>query len=212
MHARELERETALKLAAEARLSSLESRIHPHFLFNALNSVSALIREDPDRAERLVERLAALLRSSLEADNPIVSLARELQTVEDYLEIEKTRFGSRLNYQVDVPSELSSVEIPRFSLQTLVENSVKYVVSRRQEGGMIRIRAVRLGSRAQIEVSDDGPGFDPTAIPAGHGLDLLQSRLLTLFGMDAAAQFQRSDAGMRVTLSLPAGHESLSHR
>jgi LytS/YehU family sensor histidine kinase len=208
----ELEREIALKLAAEARLSSLESRIHPHFLFNALNSVSALIREDPERAERLVERIAALLRSSLDADSSLVSLETELKIVEDYLEIEKTRFGARLQYRIDVPADLDTVEIPRFSLQTLVENSVKYVVSRRPEGGIIRIHAVRSGERAHIEVADDGPGFDAAAIPPGHGLDLLQSRLLTLFAMDAALRFERSDAGMCVTLSLPAGHESLSRR
>src|SRR5437764_15089871 len=102
MRTRQLEEASARKLATEARLSSLESRIHPHFLFNTLNSISSLIREDPVRAERTVERLAALLRYSLDVNaRGLAPLRHELKIVRDYLEIEHTRFGERLRYSVE---------------------------------------------------------------------------------------------------------------
>ncbi len=113
LRTKELERERALKLATEAQLASLESRIHPHFLFNTLNSISSLIPEDPARAERLVEQMAALLRFSLDANHSgLVPLASELKIVGDYLEIERARFGDRLRYQIDVPADLNESQIP----------------------------------------------------------------------------------------------------
>src|SRR5205814_9509341 len=118
-----------------AQLTSLESRVQPHFLFNTLNSISALIREDPRAAERMVERLAALLRDSLEMNRTrLVPLSRELRIVQDYLEIEKTRYGDRLRYSIDVAADLDDPEVPPFCLQPLVENRVKHVVSHRRVG------------------------------------------------------------------------------
>ena len=109
--------------ATRARLSSLESRLHPHFLFNTLNSISALIPENPEAAERMTERLAALLRFSLDStDRPTVPLEQELKIATDYLEIEKTRFGSRLNYSIDVPPEVLGAEVPPFSLQVRLKD------------------------------------------------------------------------------------------
>jgi sensor histidine kinase YesM len=184
----ELAEERARKLAAEARLASLESRIHPHFLFNTLNSISSLIQDDPRQAELMVERLAALLRFSLDAhQSSAVPLDRELKIVRDYLEIEKARFGPRLRYHIDVESALTqSIEVPPLAIQTLVENSIKHVISRRREGGEIRIKARLDGGIVYIEVSDDGPGFSLEDISAGHGLDNLRARLAALFGDEAA--------------------------
>ncbi|MDQ6705752.1 MAG: histidine kinase [Acidobacteriota bacterium] len=183
LRTRELERERALQLATQARLASLESRIHPHFLFNTLNSISALIREDPAGAERLLERLAALLRFSLDAPaGGLVPLERELRIVSDYLEIERTRFGERLRFSLNVPDELLQVEVPPLSVQSLVENSVKHVISPNRGGGEIRISAAGTREAFRIEVTDDGPGFALNRAPAGHGLENLRSRLQTLFG------------------------------
>ncbi|HMC62252.1 MAG TPA: histidine kinase, partial [Candidatus Solibacter sp.] len=146
LRTRQLDEERARKLATEARLTSLESRIHPHFLFNTLNSISALIREDPGRAERTVERLAALLRYSLDSTaRRLVPLRHEMRVVQDYLEIEKTRFGDRLRYTLDVPDEIGELEVPPMTLQTLVENSIKHAVSANRFGGEIRVTA-RLGA------------------------------------------------------------------
>ena len=185
--------------AARARLSSLESRLHPHFLFNTLNSISALIPDNPEAAERMTERLAALLRFSLDStDRPTVPLEQELKIATDYLEIEKTRFGSRLNYSVDVPSELLGAEVPPFSLQTLIENSVKY------GGREIRVSARNGNGRLVLSVWDSGVGFakDSPMLP-GHGLHNLESRLAVLWGSKARLDFHRENSGTSVRISLP---------
>jgi two-component system sensor histidine kinase AlgZ len=204
LRTKELERERALKLATEARLASLESRIHPHFLFNTLNSISSLIPEDPVRAERLVEQMAALLRFSLDANQSgLVPLASELKIVADYLEIERARFGDRLRYRIDVPADLNESRIPPLSLQTLVENSVKYAIAPDRAGGEIRITGARSNGAFHVEVSDSGPAFQLESAPAGHGLDNLKGRLSTLFGDQAALLLQRSGGRNNLILSVP---------
>ncbi len=203
LRTRELEKERALKLASEARLQSLESRVHPHFLFNALNSVSALIREDPERAERQIERISRFLRYALDrASQRAVSIEEELRMVRDYLEIEQTRFGDRLRFRLEADPGAASAEIPPMAIQTLVENSVKYAIAPRREGGEIRVHAARSGSRFRIDVWDDGPGFDPAHRLSGHGLDLLGERLQTLYGQAGALRFENG-RGMTVTVEVP---------
>jgi two-component system, LytTR family, sensor histidine kinase AlgZ len=214
LRTKELERERALKLATEAQLASLESRIHPHFLFNTLNSISSLIPEDPARAERLVEQMAALLRFSLDANQSgLVPLASELKIVADYLEIERARFGERLRYQIDVPSELNESRIPPLSLQTLVENSVKHAIAPDRAGGEIRITGAGEDGLCRVQVSDSGPAFQLESAPSGHGLDNLKDRLSTLFGDRAALILQRVGGRNNLTLSVPQaanGHAGIS--
>jgi signal transduction histidine kinase len=183
----------------QARLSSLESRVRPHFLFNTLNSIMALIPEDPEAAERMTERLSALLRYSLDATmQNTVRLEQELKVATDYLEIEKTRFGGRLQYSIEVPPELLSTAVPPFSLQTLVENSVKY------GGGEIRVSAHNGNGRVLLRVWDSGMGFPHDAqLPAGHGLQNLKDRLDALWGSKASVEFPREEAGTMVQMSLP---------
>jgi len=201
---RQLADERSRKLASEARLNSLESRVHPHFLFNTLNSISALIRENPQTAERTVERLASLLRESLDMDRSrLVPLSRELRIVENYLAIEQTRYAARLRYSIEVPAALHELEVPPFCLQTLVENSVKHVVSARREGAEIRVAARLEGPRAILEVSDDGPGFDSSSMIPGHGLDNLQDRLAVLYEGAGRLQFGGSDGRALVSVSIP---------
>ena len=187
LRTKELERERALKLATEAQLASLESRIHPHFLFNTLNSISSLIPEDPARAERLVEQMAALLRFSLDANQSgLVPLASELKIVGDYLEIERARFGERLRYQIDVPADLNDSRIPPLSLQTLVENSVKYAIAPQRAGGEIRITGARSNGDFRVEVSDPARRSSWNRRLPGTGSTISKDRLSTLFGDRAA--------------------------
>jgi signal transduction histidine kinase len=203
LRTKELERERALKLATEAQLASLESRIHPHFLFNTLNSISSLIPEDPARAERLVEQMAALLRFSLDAhQSGLVPLVRELKVVGDYLEIERARFGDRLRYQIDVPAELNESPIPPLALQTLVENSVKFAIAPERAGGEIRISGAQSDGVLRVQVSDSGPEFQLDAAPAGHGLDNLKGRLATLFGDRAGLMLRRMDGRNNLILTV----------
>jgi signal transduction histidine kinase len=188
---------------AQARLSSLESRLRPHFLFNTLNSIMALIPDDPAAAEHVTEKLAALLRYSLDATNQsTVRLEQELKVATDYLEIEKTRFGERLHYTIDVPQTLMQCEIPPFSLQTLVENSVKY------GGGEIRVSAQNGNGRLTLRVWDSGDGFpEKKELPVGHGLRNLRERLDALWGSNAVVEFPREGAGTTVQISLPASQK-----
>ncbi|HTW63265.1 MAG TPA: histidine kinase [Bryobacteraceae bacterium] len=214
LRTKELERERALKLATEAQLASLESRIHPHFLFNTLNSISSLIPEDPARAERLVEQMAALLRFSLDANQSgLVPIASELKIVADYLDIEHARFGDRLRYRIDVPPDLGDTRVPPLSLQTLVENSVKHAIAPDRAGGEIRISGAQSNGTFSVEVSDPGPEFQLELAPAGHGLHNLKGRLATLFGDRAMLRLQRVGGRNNLILSVPQtanGHAGIS--
>ena len=206
LRTRELERERDRKMALQAQLASLESRLQPHFLFNPLNAISALIQEDPDQAERTVERLAALLRFSLDAaERGLVPLSHELKIVTDYLEIEHTRLGERLAWSVDIPADATAREVPPLAVQTLVENSVKHAIAPRASGGRVRVTGRLDGDRLVLDVWDDGPGFTEAALQPAHGLLSLRQRLAARFGDAAALTIGRRDGGTLVTLSLPAG-------
>lgn len=196
--------ERSRKLVAEARLQSLESRIHPHFLFNTLNSISSLIPSDPAKAEQTVGRLACLLRSLLDnTTQPMISLARELATTEDYVEIERVRFGGKLRGRVEVPDELRDMKVPPLSIQSLVENAVKHGITPRHAGGEFVITASLASARLCIEVCDTGPGFDVAAIRAGHGLDNLVGRLEALYGDAATLNVFQRDGWCVVRMMLP---------
>jgi two-component system, LytTR family, sensor histidine kinase AlgZ len=204
LRTRQVEQERAYKLLAEARLSSLESRIHPHFLFNTLNSIASLIPDDPRRAEDIVGKLASLLRFSLNANHSsLVPLGQELKIVRDYLEIEKTRFGPRLCYEIEVPASLQSANVPPLALQSLVENCVKHVVTMRQQGGEIRVSGSSASGRILLEVIDDGPGFSLETIPPDHGLANLIARLQLLFGEAGCLEVIQEEDRNCVRLSFP---------
>ena len=192
--------------AAEAQLAALEARVQPHFLFNALNSIAAMIPEDAQGAERMVERVSALMRSSLENDGPATaSLADELRLVCDYLEIERVRFRDRLRYELRIETGAEEVSVPRLSVQTLVENAVKHAVARQRSGARIVISASVQGDRAVVSVSDDGPGFREREDERdrGHGLDLLRARLETIFGPRASLRIDSRDGGTSAVIDVP---------
>ena len=204
LRAREVERERAEKLLTEARLASLESRLHPHFLFNTLNAISALIPEDPERAEKLVEQLAALLRFSLDAGaQHTVPLSTEVEIVRAYLGIEEARLGDRLRYTIEVPPELESCPVPPLALHTLVQNSVKHVAAARREPTEISVTAEARDGRLWLGVWDAGTPFALETVPAGHGLDGLRARLVVLYGDGARLGVENVAEGKVVSLSLP---------
>ena len=202
----ELMRARVAQAAAEAQLATLESRVQPHFLFNALNSIASLIHDDPKSAERMTGQLASLLRSSL-AQQPtaLMTLEDELRIVRDYLAIEQVRFGNRLRYAIEIDDAVLSVRIPRLALQTIVENSVKYAVSPQREGGSMTISAAARQDDLLVRVDDDGPGFDARQLPEGHGLALLRDRLALLFSGRGALNIVPLEHGTRVELVVPRG-------
>ena len=205
LRTRQVEQERAYKLLAEAQLSSLESRIHPHFLFNTLNSIAALIPRDPQLAEDTVGKLASLLRFSLNANHSgLAPLSQELKIVRDYLEIERTRFGQRIRYEIAVPAALEDIQVPPLALQSLVENVVKHVVSQRPQGASIQITASTDSKRIRLEVLDDGPGFSLDAITPEHGLGNLVARLELLYGSAGQLDVTREGEKNAVRLTFPA--------
>ena len=205
LRTKERDEAEARRLAAEAQLASIESRVQPHFLFNTLNSIAALVHDDPAGAERMTGQLASLLRSALDSTaTPLVPLDEELRVVRAYLDIERVRFGDRLRYDVDLGDGTASAIVPRMALQTLVENSVKYAVSPHREGGSICVRAHALNGCVRISVEDDGPGFNPAHRPEGHGLALLDARLALLFGDEASMHVESRAGHTGVTIEVPA--------
>jgi two-component system, LytTR family, sensor histidine kinase AlgZ len=204
LRTKERDEAEARRLAAEAQLASIESRVQPHFLFNTLNSIAALVHDDPAGAERMTGQLASLLRSSLDSSStPLVPLDDELRVVRAYLDIERVRFGDRLRYTVDVASGAASTLVPRMGLQTLVENSVKYAVSPRREGGSIHVSAASCNRGVRLAVEDDGPGFDASHRLDGHGLALLDARLTMLYGDRAAMRVESRAGHTSVTIEVP---------
>jgi len=204
LHEKEMAEERTQKLAAEARLRSLESRIHPHFLFNTLNSISSLIAVNPARAEQIVGRLATLLRASLDTSHqPLISLRDELTMVENYVDIERARFGDKLRGSVQVPDELQDAKVPPMSVQSLVENAVKHGITPQSGGGEVLVTASAENGSLRVEVRDTGPGFDLTAVPAGHGLESLVERLDALFGAKARLNVLRRDGYSVVEMVVP---------
>ncbi len=193
------------KLAMEARLRSLEARVHPHFLFNTLNSISALIPVNPEHAEQLVGRLAVLLRASLDSgSHPLIPLREELTMVASYLAIEKVRFGDKLRCSVEgVQAGGRDHLVPPMAVQSLVENAVKHGIMVRGEGDII-VNVTPGETGLRVEVRDTGPGFDLTAVPTGHGLDNLVERLQALFGDSAGLRVFRQDDQTVVELALPS--------
>ncbi len=207
---KELAEERTRKLAAEARLRSLESWIHPHFLFNTLNSISALIASDPALAEQIVGRLATLLRASLDSSNhSLIPLAQELVLVQSYIQIERVRFGKRLASRIEIPADLMDVSVPPMSLQSLVENAIKHGIASQPSGGEFAITARTVSENGaasaavHITVRDSGPGFDLASIPAGHGLDKLVQRLDALYGSAAHLNVRREDGFAVVEMVVP---------
>ncbi len=204
LHEKEIAEERSRKLVAEARLRSLESRIHPHFLFNTLNAISSLIAVNPTRAEQIVGRLAALLRASLDnSGHPLIPLHQEMAMVESYIDIERARFGDKLRGSVQVPAELQDAQVPRMSVQSLVENAVKHGITPQSGGGEVLVTASAENGNLRIEVRDTGPGFDLAAIPADHGLDNLVERLNALFSEKARLNVVRRDGYSVVEMVVP---------
>ena len=178
-HRAESERQRGL--AEEARQQSLRARLAPHFLFNTLNTLKALMAQDPARAEALVDQLGVLFRQVLvHAEAPSIPLREELAFVEAYLGIEQARLGDRLQVRIDVPEALEACDVPPLSLQVLVENAVKHGLSSLERGGEIRLRATMEGPDLLLEVSDPGPGpgtRSRDAAGTGTALETLRARL-----------------------------------
>ena len=191
----------------EAQLQALQRQLHPHFLFNTLNTVSGLIRTDPDGADRMIDRLGDLLRMTLNKSGiQEVSLKEELDVLGKYVEIERTRFGNRLKVDVRVHPETLDALVPSLVLQPLVENAIRHGVAPNARPGWIAVQAERHGRELVLQVLDNGDGLPPerlTALNHGVGLDNTRARLAHLYRDRFEFAFSNLERGFSVTIRIP---------
>ena len=195
-------------LRARAELQALRSQLNPHFVLNALHTLHALVRRDPERAELAIEELGRLLAYGLRQqreDVDEVTLADEWAFVGDYVRIERLRFGDRLAVVLDGAADALACRLPPFSIQPLVENAIVHAVAPRAAGGAVRVEARRRGDVLSISVRDDGPGgAEGGGNGLGLGLRLIEQRLAALYGAEARLRVTARDGGgTEVSLEVP---------
>ena len=193
---------------AQARLGALKAQLQPHFLFNTLNAIVVLVRQQKgQQAEETLARFSDLLRAVLaDMDAQEVTLARELEYLKLYLSIEELRFSDRLRVAIKVDPELLDAAVPHMGLQPLVENAIRHGIAKRALGGAVEIAASRLNGSVTINVYNDGP-----TLPAnwehnspGIGLSNMRHRLRSLYGQGYKFTIQnRHDSGVEVSISVP---------
>jgi two-component sensor histidine kinase len=191
----------------EAQLQSLQRQLHPHFLFNTLNTISGLIRTDPDGADVMIDRLGDLLRMTLHKSGiQEVSLKEELEVLQKYLEIERTRFGNRLNVEMHVQPETLDAQVPSLVLQPLVENAIRHGIAPNARPGWIAVHAERAAGELVLQVLDSGDGLPPDRLMAlnrGVGLDNTRARLAHLYRERYEFTFSNLERGFCVTIRIP---------
>jgi two-component system, LytTR family, sensor kinase len=200
---------------ARARMDALIAQIQPHFLFNSLNTIAAVVHTDPDQAEATIVDLAALLRYSLDRDSAeLVPLQDEVDAATAYLRIEQRRFPDKLTSLVEVAPEVRHAGVPAFILQPLLENAVHHGLARHRRVGRLQLSAAAVADRVVIRVEDDGVGYNPAA-PAGVGLSNVAERIRQHFGGKASLVVRGREGGGTVVAltfpSLPAGASSVPH-
>ncbi len=205
--ARERERTAVAEGArAKAELAALRARIDPHFLFNTLHSLLALVRQDPGRAEEAIEQFGDILRYTFAAGDGSEerTIQQEWQLVDNYLALERLRLGSRLRVTASLDADVATVPLPVLTLQPLVENAVRHAIAPRAAGGRVDVHAKRHEGRVRITVSDDGPGVAADTMRTdGRGLDLVRQRLDRMYGDRATLTLGSSpEGGLCVTIDL----------
>jgi two-component system LytT family sensor kinase len=198
---------------AKSHLQALKSHLQPHFLFNTMHSISALMLTDVGAADKMMSRLSDLLRMSLESSGvQITCLSRELEFLDGYLEIEKIRFGERLTVVLDIAPETLDAQVPSLLLQPLVENAVRHGIARLSSGGNVWITASHDGRYLYLRVKDNGPGLVKATEDqprTGLGLVTTRERLQTLFGNDQSFEIRGGpDGGVEVCVRIPFRLES----
>jgi two-component system, LytTR family, sensor kinase len=190
---------------SQAELRALRMQLHPHFLFNTLNSISALLHTDKEAADRMIARLGDFLRLTLSSQSSHqVTLAEELRFLECYLSIERERFRERLRVSIEIEPEAMSSRVPHLLLQPMVENAIRHGIAHLERPGSLAVRARTDGSYLKIEVEDDGPGLDETLADDGVGFRNTRSRLEALYGANHRFSLSRpAGGGLLVTIELP---------
>jgi two-component system, LytTR family, sensor kinase len=193
----------------QARVDALISQINPHFLFNTLNTVSSLIRLDPDTARRVLVKLSNILRRRLKTQTHFLPLRQELEFIEDYLDIEVVRFGrDKIHIRMEIDPEALDVFVPSMILQPLVENAIRHGIGPKIDGGTLTLRASRHNGRITLEVRDDGVGIPPERLhevyDSGIGISNVHERLKVLYGPDCPLKIDSQPGqGTAIRLEIP---------
>jgi signal transduction histidine kinase len=191
----------------EAQLQALQRQLHPHFLFNTLNTISGLIRTDPEAADVMIDRLGDLLRMTLHTSGvQEVPLKDELDVLQKYLEIEQTRLGNRLRVNMNIQPETLDAQVPNLLLQPLVENAIRHGIAPNARPGWIAIHAELTGSQLTIQIRDSGDGLPPDRLMAlnrGVGLENTRARLEHLYPSEFQFTFSNIERGFCVTVRIP---------
>ncbi|EKG4446185.1 two-component regulatory system sensor histidine kinase BtsS [Escherichia coli] len=196
------ERQKAMLTQSEIKL--LHAQVNPHFLFNALNTIKAVIRRDSEQASQLVQYLSTFFRKNLKRPSEIVTLADEIEHVNAYLQIEKARFQSRLQVNMNIPGELAWQHLPAFTLQPIVENAIKHGTSQLLGTGEVSINARREGQYFMLDIEDNAGLYQPATNASGLGMSLVDKRLRERFGDDYGISVAcEPDCYTRITLRLP---------
>jgi LytS/YehU family sensor histidine kinase len=200
---KEIQEEKLMRLKTQAELEALQAKVNPHFLFNTLNSIASLISENPAAAESTVEKLSELFRYTLQSTaNSTVKLTEELEIVRSYLQIEKIRFGNRLEFEIICDDRLNNFDVPALLIQPLVENSIKHALAFELHGGSICVEAKQIDNECHISVTDSGKGFAAETDETGFGLKSVRERLKLLYGNKATLNVFH-DGRTHINISIP---------
>lgn len=190
---KELELHKMNELRSNAELNALQAKINPHFLYNALNSIAGLIKENPDQAEDMTIKLSKLFRQSIsQSQENLVNIKDEIELLHVYLDIEKVRFGDRIRFAFDFEKGLDLIKIPRFLIQPLVENALKHGLKDKINDGLLKVAIFTNNQHLIVQVADNGTPFD-TDLALGYGLESTFNKIALLYG----------DAGMVELINMP---------
>lgn len=188
----------------EIELNKLKSQLNPHFIFNSMNSIRALVDENPQKAKDSITKLSNILRSSLlMGKKEVIPFREEMQLVNDYLGLEKTRFEERLNVVLNISPETLDLKVPPMMIQTLVENSIKHGISQLPEGGSVTLKANKLDGNLIVEIANDGH-FSTKDKNSGFGLRNTEQRLQLLYGQYASFKIENTEKMVKAFLKIPS--------
>ncbi|MFD2177434.1 sensor histidine kinase [Veronia pacifica] len=196
-------------LLTEAELKLLRAQVNPHFLFNALNTISAVIRREPDKARELIQHLSTFFRTNLRQKQELIPLQQELKQLNAYLKLEHARFADRMDVSIDIDPSLATIRLPSFTLQPLVENAIKHGISQMMEAGSIQISGFYSDNHIILQVEDNAGLYQPDIQTEGLGTHIVDKRLKNQFGDEfGLTMTYKTEQWTRATVTLPG---DLSH-
>ncbi|MFC2104664.1 sensor histidine kinase [Bacteroidota bacterium] len=203
---KEISEQKLKQLKTKAELEALRSKVNPHFFFNTLNSIASLIPKEPKKAEGLIENFSNLFRYPFLTDTrEFVKLKQEIDFIKDYLEIEKTRLGDRLDFNISLDNNLDDFLIPGMIIQPIVENSIIHGLSDVKIGGKISITCTNENKKCIVKITDNGKGFNPQTIKEGFGIKGVKERLNLIYGNNHMFHIN-SNKGVEIIITIP-GHK-----